>query len=184
VRILGLRAPDVYLSEDNGPPFSMVWVQGPRLLVGRTAVDYPLPPAELRFFAGRALFTQTPDLMVLRALRKEQLYQSLDVLGRALKGDRGGSAEVKLVRGALPAKSIDRIRSLYEEFAPNLRYGVLADAARHSANRAGLAVCGSVAPALDALRAKKALAREMEELISFAASERHLQLRMRWTGKP
>lgn len=179
VRILGLRAPDVYLAEDNGPPFSLAWTQGPRLLVGRTAVDYPLPPAELRFFAGRALFTQTPDLMVLRALRKEQLYAALEVLGRAVKPSRGGNPEVKLVRSALAPKSLERIRALYEQHAPTLRYGVLADAARHSANRAGLAVCGAVTPALDALRAKKALAREMEELIRFAASERHLQLRRR-----
>ena len=36
---------------------------------------------------------------------------------------------------------------------------------------------------LPILRAKKALSREMEELISFAASERHLQLRMRWAER-
>ena len=35
VRMLGLRAPDVFLSEDNGPPFSLIHTTEPKLLVGQ-----------------------------------------------------------------------------------------------------------------------------------------------------
>ena len=55
----------------------------------------------------------------------------------------------------------------------------LTEGARHSANRAGLVVCGGIAPAIASLRAKRALPSEMMELVRFAASERYLQLRNR-----
>jgi hypothetical protein len=53
----------------------------------------------------------------------------------------------------------------------------MADAARDSSNRAGLIACGTVGPALAALRMKRALEREVVELVRFAASERYFQLR-------
>jgi tetratricopeptide (TPR) repeat protein len=182
VRILGLRAPDVYPSNDNGPPFALVFPGAPRLLVGRLAIKRELPEAELRFFAGRALFTQNPDLLALRNLRREQLMRALTVVGGVLKGQTM-SAESRAVRGGLPVKGMDRLKQLYERVGGNLNLGVLSEGARHSANRAGLVVCGGVAPALAALRAKKALASEMIELVRFAASDRYLQLRLRKLGK-
>ncbi|MBI3181751.1 MAG: hypothetical protein HYZ28_06375 [Myxococcales bacterium] len=181
VRILGLRAPDVHLSEDNGPPFSLVFANAPRLLVGRLAAKRQLPDSELRFFAGRALFTLNPDLLSLRTLRKEQLERGMSVLASVLRGS-SLSAEARAVRDSLPPKGLERIRELFERNAKSLSLRALADGARHSSNRAGLVVCGGVAPALAALRAKKALQSEIAELVRFAASERYLQLRTRRLG--
>ncbi len=178
VRILGLRAPDVYLSQDNGPPFSLIHTTEPKLLVGKLAVRKELPEAELRFFAGRALFTQNPDLLALRSLRKEQLAHGLQVLGQALQG-RGVNVEARVVRDAIPQRLFDRVKQLYEKNARKIEVPKLQEGARHSANRAGLVVCGGIAPALAALRAKKALESELLEVIRFAASERYLGLRGR-----
>lgn len=181
VRILGLRAPDVYLSEDNGPPFSLIHTTEPKMLVGKLAVRKELPDAELRFFAGRALFTQNPDLLALRSLRKEQLAHGLQVLGQALQG-RGVNIEARVVRDAIPQRLFERVKELYERNARKLEVQKLQEGARHSANRAGLVVCGGIAPALAALRAKKALESELLEVIRFAASERYLGLRGRRLG--
>jgi len=181
VRILGLRAPDVYPSNDNGPPFALVFPGVPRLLVGRLAIKRELPDAELRFFAGRALFTQNPDLLCLRNLRREQLIRALQVLSQVLRG-QSLSAEARAVRDGLPPKGWERLKQLNERVGRSMNLGALAEGARHSANRAGLVVSGGVAPALAALRAKKALSSEMIELVRFAASERYLLLRSRKLG--
>lgn len=182
VRILGLRAPDVFLSEENGPPFSLTWsVHGPRVLVGRLAVKKALPDAELRFFAGRALFTQNPDLLALRILKKEQVARGLAVVSSVVRSRQQMSGEARAIHEALPTKAIPRIRELLAGAGRKLQLSVLSEAARHSANRAGLVVAGGVAPALAALQAKKALESELVELIRFAASERYLQIRARRT---
>ncbi|MBK7862790.1 MAG: tetratricopeptide repeat protein [Archangiaceae bacterium] len=181
VRILGLRAPDVYLSQDNGPPFSLIHTTEPKLLVGRFAVKKALPDAELRFFAGRALFTQNPDLLALRSLRKEQLAHGLEVLGQALLGRTTG-VDAKLVRDAISPRLLERLKQLYDRNGRRLEVQKLQEGARHSANRAGLVVCGGIAPALAALRAKKALESELLEVVRFAASERYLNLRGRRLG--
>src|SRR5207302_1678910 len=55
VRILGLRAPDVYLSNDNGPPFALVFPGAVRLLVGRLAQRQPRRVAGRRRRRPRAL---------------------------------------------------------------------------------------------------------------------------------
>jgi hypothetical protein len=179
VRILGLRAPDVYLSQANGPPFALVYAAGPRLLVGRLAVKRELADAELRFFAGRALFTQLPELMALRNLRRDQLVRGLELVSEVARG-RVKSTEAQLVlREAIAPRSWERVRELTSAVAPYLDIARLTDGARSAANRAGLVVCGGVAPAISALRAKKALPTEMIELVRFAASERYLQLRGR-----
>ena len=182
VRILGLRAPDVYPSNDNGPPFALVFPGAPRLLVGRLAIKRELPEAELRFFAGRALFTQNPDLLCLRNLRREQLIRALQVLAQVLRG-QSLTAEARAVRDGLPPKGWERLKQLNERVGRKMNLAILSEAARHSANRAGLVVCGGIAPALAALRAKKALSSEMIELVRFAASERYLVLRSRKLGK-
>ena len=181
VRILGLRAPDVYLTDEDGPPFALVHTTGPKMLVGRLAVKRELPEAELRFFAGRALFTQNPELLVLRSLRREQLQQGLMVLGQVLRG--AISVDAKLMRDVLPVRSLGRLKELYNRVAPRIELQKLAEGARHSANRAGLVVAGGVAPAISSLRAKRALESEMLELVRFAASERYLQMRTRRLGK-
>ncbi len=179
VRVLGLRAPDVFLSEENGPPFALVFSEAPRLLIGQLAVKRELVGAELRFFAGRALFTQNPDLLLLRSLRREQLARALEVLGEALGGGRKMSPESKVIRELLPPKAVLRIKELYAKVGRTANLTFLAEAARHSANRAGLVVAGGVAPALAALRAKRALDSELVEVMRFAASERYLELRQR-----
>ncbi|MDQ3262501.1 MAG: hypothetical protein M3Y59_02400 [Myxococcota bacterium] len=179
IRILGLRAPDLFLAEDAGPPFSLVFPGSLRLLVGRSAVKKPMPAPELRFFAGRALFTQTPDLLALRSLSVEELTFGLQTVGVALFGGKKVSEEAWTVREVLSPKVVPRLKEIFERAMETLDLDSLAEGARHSSNRAGLIVAGAVAPALGALRAKKALDAEIAELVRFAASERYLHLRAR-----
>jgi cellulose synthase operon protein C len=178
VRILGIRAPDVYLAADNGPPFSLAWVGAPRVLVGKLAVKRDVPEAELRFFAGRALFTQNPDLLALRDLRREQIEKGLGVL-REVVQRRPTSLEAKMVRESMPQRGFERFKELLSTAASNLDLAALAEGARHSANRAGLVVCGGIGPAIAALRAKRALESELIEMVRFASSERYLGIRSR-----
>ena len=86
---------------------------------------------------------------------------------------------MKLFRELIPARSWERMRQVVRAAGTNVDLAALSEGARHSANRAGLVVCGGVAPAIASLRAKRALPSEMIELVRFAASERHLQLRNR-----
>jgi hypothetical protein len=178
VRILGQRAPEVFLSEDPGPPFALTHPGAPRLLVGRLAVKRETDPAELRFFAGRALFTLQPELLALRSLRREQVLKGLQLIADVAAG-RAQSAEARVAKEAVSARAWDRVRQLVARVGRTLDYAQLVEGARASANRAGLVVCGGVAPAVAALRAKRALPAEMMSLVRFAASERYLQLRSR-----
>ena len=182
VRVLGIRSPDVFVSEDPGPPFSVAFAGKPRVLVGRGAVKKVLSDAELRFFAGRALFTLQPDLLSLRTLRREQVYRGLVVVGQVLQG-RPLTVEGRIVRDTITPKSWERLKALYQKQAKTLDVARIAEGARHSANRAGLVVCGGVAPAIAALKAKRALPQEVMELVRFAASERYLELRSRRLGR-
>lgn len=181
VRVLGIRAPEIDVSEDNGPPFATGFSSdGPRVLVGKLAVKRRLPDAELRFFAGRALFGQAPELLALRILKKEQLVQGLGWLGRALNEDVASSPEARALREAIPREQQARARQLFQGWKESGgELGPLVEGARHSLNRAGLVVCGGVAPSLAALKAKKARPLEVAELVRFAASERYLRLRSR-----
>ncbi|HEY0882846.1 MAG TPA: hypothetical protein VGD87_15000, partial [Archangium sp.] len=178
VRILGLRSPDVYLSEDPGPPLALVYTTAPRIVVGKLAVKKEVTDAELRFFAGRTLFTQQPELMALRSLRREAVLRGLVLVSQVVEG-RSSPAETKIFRETVQGKSWDRLKQLVKVVGTRLDLGALTEGARHSANRAGLVVCGGIAPAIASLRAKKALPSEMMELVRFAASERYLQLRNR-----
>lgn len=178
VRILGVRSPDVFLSEDPGPPISLVFTNEPRLIIGKLAVKKEVTDAELRFFAGRALFTLQPELMALRNIRRDQLLRGVVLVSQVAEG-RAAVVETKLFRDTVSPRSWDRLRHLVRAVGTRLDLTVLAEGARHSANRAGLVVCGGIAPAIASLRAKKALPSEMTELIRFAASERYLQLRNR-----
>jgi hypothetical protein len=116
--------------------------------------------------------------MALRNLRREQLMRGLHVIAQVARG-RTDSAEARVVRDAIPQRSWERVRQLSRTVLPNLDVARLAEGARNAVNRAGLVVCGAVAPAIAALKAKKALSAETVELVRFAASERYLQLRGR-----
>ena len=178
VRILGLRAPDVFVTDEAGPPFALSLVDEPKLFVTKAVVKKEASDAELRFYAGRALFTLTPELLVLRTLKKEQLHKGLLTVAQACAGTLGWQ-ESKLVRESVTARAFERLKPLAMKLQGKLDFAQLSEGARHSANRAGLVVCGGVAPVIAALRAKRALPIEMVELVRFAASERYLALRER-----
>jgi len=182
VRILGVRAPDVHLSEAAGPPFSVVFADGPRLLVGRQVVKKPSADAELRFYAGRALFTLSPDLLALRSVTRDELNRGLQIIGQVLLG-KAQPMHSRLVVNDLSPQVWDRLKVLFHTQMRELELGPLTEGARHTANRAGLVVCGGVAPALEALRSKKALPSEMIELVQFAASDAYLEMRGRTLGR-
>lgn len=181
VRLLGMRAPDVFVSDELGPPFSALQTTPPRLVVSRLTVKKPVADAELRFYAGRALFTLSAELLALRTLKRDQLRAGLEAVGQMLRGQ--ASTEARIIREALPARSHERLKALWPKVAKSLDLSALMEGARHSVNRAGLVVCGGIAPAIASLRAKKALPIEVTELVRFAASERYLQLRNRRLGK-
>ncbi|WP_224365928.1 tetratricopeptide repeat protein [Hyalangium versicolor] len=176
-RLLGIEAPEVVLSEDNGPPFSLVFTNTPRLLVGKQAVRQVLPAPELRFYAGRAIICLEPDLLALRSLKKDQVLRGIALLSTVLKDGKSDSLEARVVRESLTPEQLSRATDLFGAATRQFDVSALADAARDSANRAGLIACGAVGPALAALKMKRALEREVVELVRFAASERYFQLR-------
>jgi tetratricopeptide (TPR) repeat protein len=176
-RILDVQLPEVFLSEDEGPPFTLVHPGAPRLLVGRSAVRQVLPEPELRFFAGRALSCLGPDLLALRCLRKDQLLRAVAILASVLRGGSELGPESRVVRDALHPSARTRALLLLESAQREFDASALAEAARHSANRAGLVACGGPGPAVAALRALKSSEQELVELVRFAASERYLPLR-------
>jgi hypothetical protein len=176
-RLLGIEAPEVVLSEDNGPPFSLVFTSAPRLLVGKQAIRQVLPGPELRFYAGRALLCLSPDLLALRSLKKDQILRGMALLSSVLKDKNASGLEARVMRESLTPQQIDQAAALFGPATREFNVSALADAARDSSNRAGLITCGSVGPAISALRMKRALEREIVELVRFAASERYFQLR-------
>jgi hypothetical protein len=176
-RLLGIQSPEVVLSEDNGPPFSLIFTNAPRLLVGRQAVRQVLPAAELRFYAGRALICLEPDLLALRSLKKDQVLRGLALLSTVLKDGSATGLEARVARETLTPQQLDRAAALFGPATRHFDVSALADAARDSSNRAGLIACGAVGPALAALQMKRALEREVVELVRFAASERYFRLR-------
>jgi tetratricopeptide (TPR) repeat protein len=175
--LLGAQAPEVVLSEENGPPFSLVYTSTSRLLVGKQAVRQVLPAAELRFYAGRAIACLSPDLLALRSLKKDQILRGLALLSSVLKDPRASGPEARVVRETLSSRQVEQAAALFDVATRQFDVSALADAARDSANRAGLIACGGVGSVLAALRMKRALEREVVELVRFAASERYFQLR-------
>ncbi|OJT18274.1 hypothetical protein BO221_39965 [Archangium sp. Cb G35] len=176
-RLLDARLPEVFLSEEDGPPFSLVHPGAPRLLVGRLAVRQVLPELELRFFAGRALSCLGPDLLALRCLKKDQLLRAVAILASVLRGGTEFGPESRVVREALHPNARARALTLLESAQKEFDAAALAEAARHSANRAGLVACGGPGTAVAALRALKSSEQELVELVRFSASERYLPLR-------
>lgn len=179
VRILGMKAPGVYLSQENGPPFSVAYYDGPRVLVGKLAVRRELADSELRFYAGRALFTLTAGLLPLRLLRKAELEEGLSSIAKVLKNERAPTVDARAIRDALPAEARGRLNELLVSLGRKLKIDALLEGSRHSVNRAGLMVCGGLGPALHALKAKKALKSELEELVRFAMSDEYFALTAR-----
>ncbi len=176
-RMLGVELPEVCLAEEDAPPFVLVHPGAPRLLVGRLAVLQPLSEPELRFFAGRALACLSPDLLALRCLRKDQLLRAVAILSSVLRGGTDFGTESRVVREALHPRARERAMELLEPATREFDAAALAEAARHSANRAGLVACGGPGPAVAGLRALGVDASELVELVRFAASERYLPLR-------
>jgi hypothetical protein len=177
VRILGIRAPDVFITDEAGPPFSAVQGSPNRLVVTRQAVKKPQLDAELRFYAGRALFTLSAELIALRTLKREHVRAGLESVGQMIRG-LGGN-EGRVIRDTIAPGSYERLKQLFETTGGDIDLTALMEGARHSVNRAGLVVCGGIAPVLQSLRAKRALPAEMIELVRFAAGERYLRLRNR-----
>nr|WP_205525386.1 hypothetical protein [Pyxidicoccus trucidator] len=176
-RVLDVHLPELVLAEDDGPPFTAVHAGQPRLLVGRLSIRQPLSAAELRFHAGRALLSLSPDLMALRALKGGQLLRALALLSTILKDPRASGPEARVVRDSLSPRALERTLALLDAGTRDFNSSALADAARDSANRAGLVACGSVGPALAILRARRNQDSELVELLRFAASERYYELR-------
>jgi hypothetical protein len=179
VRTLGVGLPpDVYVSNDAGPPLALVNTAEPRLLVGKQAIKRAVPAAEARFFAGRAVFTAEPDVLALRCLTREQLAEAFESIVRA-SGASGRLAQGRIIRDVIGELRWERVRTLYRQLSSKLNVDQLIAGGRHTVNRAGLVVCGGLAPALKAMRSKKALESEVLELVRFAASERYVRLRGR-----
>lgn len=177
VRVLGIRAGAVYLSEASTPPFLAVNTEPPRLLVGRAAAGRLLPGGELRFFAARALCTLRLDLLPLRMLTPPELNEALQALRAVIAGERSMSRLARALSKRLAPGTHERLRPLLVALEQQpADFEVLADAARHSANRAGLVVAGDIGPAVRALRAKRGATVELAELVRFAASDRFLDV--------
>jgi hypothetical protein len=177
VRALAIRAPDLFLSEENGPPVSAAFQGTPRLLIGRVAVRREQPQGELRFHAARALFTLHPEVMALLTLSTDGLARALGLIGTALKSNKPVAGPARAIREALGAKSRERVRALYRAIDSAFDVEAFVQGAADSANRAGLVVAGGVGPALSALQSLAASQREVVELIRFASSERYLGIR-------
>jgi hypothetical protein len=182
VRLLGLPAPAPECMALAGPPFALAAGEGAstRLQVGALALQRVLPGGELRFFAGRALFTQHPLLRVLRLVTPEELDTLLSLLPDAVRGGRRLPAEARALRAHLPEQARAELRERLDVLGEPLPLDELAMAARHAANRAGLAACGGVGAAVLALRSKRALDEEVEALLRFAASDGWRELSAPW----
>jgi cellulose synthase operon protein C len=177
VRYLGIRAPQVALSEDEGPPLSTANTDPPSLLVGKVALRRAMSLSELRFFAGRALYTLQPEILSLRALTEAQISRGLVTARQALAAG-AMTPEAKQMLKRMPRKARPRMIQLLDEIKSKSQdIERLREAARYAANRAGLLAAGSVGPALAALRAKRAADDELAELVTFAASDKYLTLR-------
>ncbi|RKH89054.1 hypothetical protein D7Y21_12425, partial [Corallococcus sp. AB045] len=176
-RLLGVPLPELVAGDDDSANITPLHTSAPRLVVGRLLVQQPPTNAELRFHAGRALFSLSPDLLALRALRKDHLLRALALLSSVLKNPKDAGDDARVVRESLSPKALERAALLMEPGTRDFDASLLVAAARDSANRAGLVACGGPGPALTVLRARRPNDSELEELVRFAASERYLALR-------
>jgi len=185
VRVLGVRAVDIRLCDDNSPPIRSANTDPPLLLVGKSATKRkPLPSGQLRFFAGRALATLRPELMALRHIPPRRLAAYLTALKEIVGGECSLSTEARALANYVPRKAHERLRRLAEHMDQHgLPIERLCLGARHTANRAGLIAAGGTAPAIAALQVKRGGSEELGELLLFAISEPYLALRTRMGRK-
>ncbi|WP_147452025.1 lipopolysaccharide assembly protein LapB [Corallococcus sp. CA041A] len=176
-RLLGVPLPELVAGDDDSANITPLHTSAPRLVVGRQLVQQPPTNAELRFHAGRALFSLSPDLLALRALRKDHLLRALALLSSVLKNPKDAGDDARVVRESLSPRALERAALLMEPGTRDFDANLLVAAARDSANRAGLVACGGPGPSLTVLRARRPNDSELEELVRFAASERYLALR-------
>ncbi|RKG96385.1 hypothetical protein D7X32_36230, partial [Corallococcus carmarthensis] len=176
-RLLGVPLPELVAGDDDTANITPLHTSVPRLVVGRLLVQQPPTNAELRFHAGRALFSLSPDLLALRALRKDHLLRALALLSSVLKNPKDAGDDARVVRESLSPRALERAALLMEPGTRDFDASLLVAAARDSANRAGLVACGGPGPALTVLRTRRPHDSELEELVRFAASERYLALR-------
>ncbi|MBN9687879.1 MULTISPECIES: hypothetical protein [unclassified Corallococcus] len=176
-RLLGVPLPELVAGDDDSANITPLHTTAPRLVVGRILVQQPPTNAELRFHAGRALFSLSPDLLALRALRKDHLLRALALLSSVLKNPKDAGDDARVVRESLSPRALERAALLMEPGTRDFDASLLVAAARDSANRAGLVACGGPGPALTVLRARRPHDSELEEMVRFAASERYLALR-------
>lgn len=178
VRHLGIRAPEVTISQDEGPPVAVANADPPRLQIGKVAIRRQIAPSELRFFAGRALYTLSAEILALRALDADQISTSLAALAQAVGEAPPLTPQAKHLAQRVSHKareSLARLLGAANRQGPHLSR--LREAARFTSNRAGLLAAGAVGPSMVALRAKRGAAEEIAELATFAASDRYLVLR-------
>jgi tetratricopeptide (TPR) repeat protein len=176
-RLLGVPLPELIAGDDDTANITPLHITSPRLVVGRLLVQQPPGNAELRFHAGRALFSLSPDLLALRTLRKDHLLRALALLSSVLKNPKDAGDDARVVRESLSPRALERAALLMEPGTRDFDASLLVSAARDSANRAGLVASGGPGPALTVLRARRPHESELEELVRFAASERYLALR-------
>jgi hypothetical protein len=179
VRILGVPAPGLQVVFRQKVPLLPGYRDGAQLLIARAATRQLQSAAMLRFFAGRALFGQSEDLLCLLLADLEPLRRAFELLGAALADTNHLSREARGMSQLLHPKGRERLKELHERASAQLNVQELKEAAVHSINRAGLTVCGGLGPALAALRSFGASKSEEEELVRFAASARYLELRSR-----
>ncbi|MFN0063963.1 MAG: tetratricopeptide repeat protein [Myxococcaceae bacterium] len=182
VRVLGIRASDLYMGFRQAASVEVDFLNdGVCVVLSRRALRAPPSEAVLRFFAGRALFGQSPDLFALRLMATSQWWPMFELLGAALDPDPRKSREARMLSDRFQAKGREQLRELHVAARPTFQVAAFQVAARHSVNRAGLVVCGGLGPALAALEKIGAPRVERDELVRFAASARYLDLRRRAT---
>ena len=180
VRTLGIRPAKPKVIDTRGAPFSTSFDQTPRLWIARSAIEKKVSAAQLRFFLGRALWMHRPELLILRSLNVTRLVRAFRLLRLAAEREAPRTKAVETLQGLLGKQGLRRVRELYA-FNQGKKPAIerMVEGARHSANRAGLVVCGAVSPALKALKAKHASEREVSELLRFASSEAYAKVRRR-----
>mgnify|MGYP001593818863 CR=1 FL=1 len=147
IRTLGGPAPKIVFSEAEAAPISVDFGDGPEIVVARSAMGSSASEAHLRFWAGSAMMARTMELALASTLPNSQLMDGISRVVDAVLG-RGPTRDVHRIREAIGLLSMDRLRALAMQVDIGRDITSLSLAARHSRNRAGLVVSGSVGAAL------------------------------------
>jgi hypothetical protein len=176
-QVLAMRFAHVRISDEPYPAFRLLASKGLRVEIGRQALAAPQPEGRLRFEGGKALFSQSPELLVLLHLGADALHSMLQTLERTLRSGRRLPLDAQRLFTKLGERRQKRLLWLLRSRQEALDVRTLKRAARFSAHRAGLAASGDVAASLAALRALGAGEDEQAQLVRFAVSERYFQMR-------